>query len=333
MMNIAYFTLTFFVLCTVLTALATKFAIKLLNSYGIVDQPGNRRSHKKATPRGGGIAIFLIFTIGFIYLDLIFKSNYSFRLLPYLTFLALVSFYDDIKGTNAFLRLVVHLFVASYALYNFLYPNNLFHGELDTWLDFTLATIGFAGFVNIYNFLDGIDGITSMQSIHLSIAIITLTILRSDVIYHPTFIMMIALITLACSIGFLIYNWSPASVFLGDVGSISLGFLLGLCLVLIAASGERLFVASAISSLYYIADGGGTLLIRIIKREKVWLPHLNHFFQQAVKKGMSHKEVTLKIAFCNLILLLLAVNALFYPAICIIAAIFVVMCILIHFSK
>jgi UDP-N-acetylmuramyl pentapeptide phosphotransferase/UDP-N-acetylglucosamine-1-phosphate transferase len=333
-MSIAYFTLTFTFICTILTALTTKFAIKLLTKYNVVDQPGNRRSHAKITPRGGGIAIFLVFIVSFIYLDYILtKSAYTPRLLPLLSLLALVSFYDDLMGTHALLRLVVHLFVAGSALYNFLYPNTLFHGELDLWLDFALATIGFAGFMNIYNFLDGIDGITSMQSIHLSISMITLTLIRSDVVYNPSLVIMISIITLACSIGFLIYNWSPASVFLGDVGSISLGFLIGLCVVLVAASGERLFVASAIASLYYVADGGGTLLIRTIKGEKVWLPHLNHFFQQAVKKGMSHREVTLKIAFCNIILLLLSVNSLFYPAICIIAAIFVVLCILIHFSK
>jgi UDP-N-acetylmuramyl pentapeptide phosphotransferase/UDP-N-acetylglucosamine-1-phosphate transferase len=333
-MNIGYFTFTFFITCIILTALATKVAIKILSQHNIVDHPDNRRSHKRVTPRGGGISIYIVFILAFLYLDYFFYGfHHSLNIVPLLTLLGVISFYDDIKGTHALLRLSVHLLVAGITLYIYLYPNTLFHGEIALWLDFALAVIGFAGFINIYNFLDGIDGITALQTIHLSITIIALTIIRSDVIFHPTLIIMIAFITLACSIGFLIYNWSPASVFLGDIGSISLGFLIGLCLTMIAAAGERLFVASAIASLYYIADGGGTLLIRIIKREKIWLPHLNHFFQQAVKKGMSHRQVTLKIAACNILLFVLSINSLVYPAICIILAIFIVMCLLIHFSK
>lgn len=317
-----------------LTAICTKYTINVLSRYNVVDNPSGRRAHAKVTPRGGGIVIYFIFSLAFLYLDYFFTNfNYSGKLMPLLSGLALVSFYDDIKGTNALLRLFVHLFVAGLALYIFLYPNLLFHGEVSGWLDFVLATIGFAGFINIYNFLDGIDGITALETIHLSISILTLTYLRSDIIYCSSFVSIVAIIILACAIGFLIYNWSPASIFLGDIGSITLGFLMGLCLIMIAASGERLFVASAIAGLYYIADGGITILIRAVRGEKIWLPHLRHFFQQAVKKGMTHKEVTLKISFCNLVLLLLAINALYYPAISILLAMFIVMCILIHFSE
>jgi UDP-N-acetylmuramyl pentapeptide phosphotransferase/UDP-N-acetylglucosamine-1-phosphate transferase len=143
----------------------------------------------------------------------------------------------------------------------------------------------------------------------------------------------IATLVLASSIGFIIFNWYPAKIFLGDVGSISLGFLLGLCLLLIAASNINLFVAVIIASLYYLADGGLTILIRLFHREKIWEPHLQHFFQKAVKKGMSHNKIVNRIIICNLLLMLLAINALYFPIISIILASAVVTLILVSFIE
>jgi UDP-N-acetylmuramyl pentapeptide phosphotransferase/UDP-N-acetylglucosamine-1-phosphate transferase len=85
-----------------------------------------------------------------------------------------------------------------------------------------------------------------------------------------------------------------------------------------------------IAALYYIADGGITILIRLVKGEKIWMPHLQHFFQRAVQKGLSHKEVVKRIMQCNAILMLFSINALFYPVMSIICAMLVVMVTLIR---
>ena len=181
--------------------------------------------------------------------------------------------------------------------------------------------------------MDGIDGITSVESIHLSLTIIVLCILRHEHIAKVDFILSMAILILGSSISFLFFNWSPAKIFLGDVGSISLGLINGLCFILLASSENKLFVSAVIACLYYIADGGGTILLRLTKGEKIWLPHLNHFFQQAVRKGMSHKTVSKKIALCNFILMILSIGALYYPIISLAFACTTTAIILIHFSK
>jgi UDP-N-acetylmuramyl pentapeptide phosphotransferase/UDP-N-acetylglucosamine-1-phosphate transferase len=177
-------------------------------------------------------------------------------------------------------------------------------------------------FLNIYNFLDGIDGISCAESIHLSITILILCYLRAEVVINVNLLIILNVIILASCLSFLIFNWHPAKIFLGDIGSIGLGFTIGLCLLTLSISSSNLFIASLIASLYYIAD-----------KEKFWQPHLKHFFQQAVRKGMGHQEIVVKIALCNMSLMLLSVLSLYYPIMSTIIALFIVTTILIHFAK
>jgi len=323
--------LTSIIICTLLT----RYFIAFFTAKNIVDKPGQRRAHTTITPRGGGVAIVLTFAICFVILHLL--QNYSMEQAAYiLTSLLLVagiSLLDDINYVPAIYRLIVHLIASAIVVYFLLWPRSLFNHELPSYIDLITTVLGLGCFLNIYNFMDGIDGITSSESIHLSIVILLLCYLRYEVITHADLIVCIATLILGCTIGFIRYNWHPAKVFLGDVGSITLGFLLGLCLMLIASSGLRLFAACVIASSYYIADGGLTILIRLAKGEKIWLPHLNHFFQKAVRKGMSHNEITLKIAACNICLMLLSISALYFPVVSIILAGLLVVVVLGHFSR
>jgi UDP-N-acetylmuramyl pentapeptide phosphotransferase/UDP-N-acetylglucosamine-1-phosphate transferase len=306
--------------------------IPLLKKIGMVDNPSERRAHKNPTIRGGGIAFVIAFIFTFCFIAFFSNGrNISFLILIPVSILGIVSFGDDIKGMPILVRLLVHLF-AAYLCIKFYFGNNLiFRGEIGANIDFFLAVLSLAAFINIYNFLDGIDGISAFQSIHLSLSAIILCIIRDKVIINVDMVFYISSILLGCSIGFLLFNWHPAKIFMGDVGSTFLGLLHGLNLLLIAASSERLFLAASIASLYYISDGGITILIRLMKGEKIWLPHLNHFFQQAVRKGMSHKEVVCKIGICNFILLILSVSSLYVPHLAIIFSILTVTYILVHF--
>lgn len=324
-----------FIFALVACSLLTKILIKYLPYFGLVDIPSNRRVHKIPTPRGGGLAIATVFIIGFIGFEYlaIGSLDQSSKIVPIFLLVTSVSFLDDIKSLPVFVRLVIHLICANLAIFFFLYPTPLFHHELPLLIDLVVSTIGLVAFLNIFNFLDGIDGITAVESIHLSICILMLCYLKSDIIINANLIMIISTIIFGCSIGFLMFNWHPAKIFIGDVGSIGIGFLIGLCLLLISASSERLFAASAIASLYYLADGGLTILIRLLNKEKIWQPHLKHFFQQAVKNGKTHQQVVSRIILCNFFLMLLAINALYYPAISIMLALLVVMITLINLAK
>lgn len=324
-----------FILSLIGASLLTKILIKQLSYLGVVDKPGDRRAHNNITPRGGGLSIVAVLIFGFMLFEYLSTDTLikSLRLIPIFALIATISFLDDLKTIRVFVRLITHLICSSLSILFFLYPNTLLHGILPLEIDFIVATICLAGFLNIYNFLDGIDGITAAESIHLSITILVLSYLKFNSIINVDFIAAIATITLAYSIGFLIFNWHPAKIFLGDVGSISLGFLIGLCLLLIAATSRELLIAAAIASLYYLADGSLTILIRLFNKERIWQPHLKHFFQRAIKKGMTQKQVVNRIILCNFLLMIFSISSLYYPNISIVLAITIVMITLTNFAR
>ncbi|NRB11239.1 MAG: UDP-phosphate alpha-N-acetylglucosaminyltransferase [Rickettsiaceae bacterium] len=306
-----------FTLSLIASLIFTKVLIKLIPKFGIVDHPDIRRTHKKVTPRGGGITLLIVFTTFFPIFEYTTLSNFYYSPLIMQVFLpiSLISLLDDIIEVAVSIRLITHLICSLLAVLWLIQPSTLFHDELPVYLDLAIATIGLTVFLNVYNFLDGIDGITATESTHLSLTIILLSILRSDIIPNIDFILITATILLAFSLAFLVFNWHPAKIFMGDVGSISFGFLFGICLLMIATASERLFVSAVIAALYYIADGGLTILMRLVKGEKIWQAHLNHFFQKAIKKGKTTYYVIFNILFCNFILMLLSVSALYYPII------------------
>lgn len=316
-----------FILVLLASVLSTYLLIKVMTKFGVVDVPGTRRAHARPTPRGGGVSLVLIITFALPFFEYCMSGEYllSIQVVQLLLPLAIISFLDDVSHVLVPLRLFIHFICTYFAIKWLVHPNNILHYDTPMWLDLTLGTFALATFLNVYNFLDGIDGITASQSIHMSITILLLCMLRADVIPHVELVVAIATIILAWSIGFIVFNWQPAKIFIGDVGSITLGFLLGLVLLIIASSGPRLFLACVIMSLYYIADGGITILIRLVNGERIWEPHLKHFFQRAVRRGRTHQYVVRRIASCNILLMLFALNALYYPVVSGACAILVVM--------
>lgn len=324
-----------FLLSFIGTSLLTSLLVKVLPFFGLVDIPSQRRAHNKVTPRGGGLAIVIMVIIAVSVYEYFLATSLisTTKILLILLVISMISFLDDLIHISIVIRFITHIICSAAVIILFLSPALLFHTELPPYLDFIVSVIGLTAFLNIYNFLDGIDGITCSESIHLSATILILCYLKSDIIIHANLIIMLNVIMGGASIGFLLFNWHPAKIFLGDVGSISLGFLLGFSLLLISASSAHLFVASVIASLYYLADGGLTILIRLINKEKIWQPHLKHFFQKAVQKGMTHKQVVSRIILCNLLLMLLSITSLYYPVISIMLAILVVMITIVAFTK
>jgi len=325
-MNNLLWLLILVLLSFILSIILVKWLINLTFRFNIVDKPSSRRVHSKVTPTGGGLALVIIFclllpTFEYFYLGKLYNSE---KIILIFVPIALVSFLDDIAEVPILFRLLIHIICSVLAVMWLIHPHKILHSELSLNIDLIIGSFALLTFLNVYNFLDGIDGITVSESIHLSLVILILCFIKHDIIPNVWTIITVASIILGWSCGFILFNWQPASIFIGDVGSISLGFILGICLLTIASGSDRLFAACVISSLYYIADGGLTLLIRLVKREKIWQPHLQHFFQKAVKKGLSHKIVVLRIIKCNFILMLLSIGSLFYPVSCIILGILTV---------
>ncbi len=306
----------------------------ILDKLNIVDKPNSRRAHLRPTIRGGGIALVIAFVMTISAISTSMDTNFSLApLLFSVLCLGFVSFLDDVIDLSIITRLSAHFIVSAICVLYYISPQMLFRGELHPLIDMILCVIGIVFAVNIYNFLDGVDGITAAQSIHLSITIIVLCIIRDKVIINIDVVFYSSAVLLGCALAFLIFNWNPARVFLGDVGSTFFGMIYGLNMLIVATSSNKLFLAAFISCLYYIADGGITILIRMLKGEKIWLPHLNHFFQQARRKGMNAQEIVIKIALCNSILFFLSVLSIYLPHLAIMLSIFTISCILIHFHE
>ena len=161
-------------------------------------------------------------------------------------------------------------------------------------------------FINLFNFMDGIDGIAGVEAVAVSAGCVLIGILYPAAIVLPGFTLY-ALVIAAAAIGFLCWNWEPARVFLGDVGSVPMGYLLGVLLLVLAASG--FWAAALILPAYYLADSGVTIVRRAIRGEKIWRPHASHYYQQAARRFGSHARVALAILYADAVLVALALYA------------------------
>jgi UDP-N-acetylmuramyl pentapeptide phosphotransferase/UDP-N-acetylglucosamine-1-phosphate transferase len=300
--------------------LLTIFAIKLFSKYHILDVPNARSNHKSATLRGGGIAIVITLLVAmFIHQKILLKEIGILYLFISLSIIAAISFIDDLKSTSIIIRVIFQVMAISILLISYFSNLNIY---------ITSALIlGLFIFINFYNFMDGIDGSAAAEAIHISSSIIILSFLTTI----PYEVMIIALITASASLGFIIYNWHPAKIFLGDVGSISLGFVCGWMLLAIAFHGQ--LAAAIILPLFYISDSGITIIKRLFAGKKIWKAHSEHFYQQAVRKGIPHNIITKKIIYCNSSLCILGITSAFYPIPAVILAVIVTVATLYNLQK
>ncbi len=274
------FSLFFTSLLTTLliTFLAKPFFLRL----GLVDIPNPRSNHNFPVALGGGIIITLLI----LSLGLYSKISFSFTCYSVFIMLFAISLLDDIKNINATIRLLFHMLCVFLYVHNYLIDRvkeQLPELENHIYLAiYVFAIIGITWFINGFNFMDGIDGITSIQVIFIMLALIILeSIFLFDNINHY-------LIILGVMFGFLFYNWHPAKIFLGDAGSIPLGFLMIYFLIELTLKGY--WCAAVILSMYYFLDTTITLLKRIFNGKKFWQSHNDHFYQIFVKKGNSHSK-------------------------------------------
>lgn len=297
----------------VLAALGTGSVRRHLLKRQVMDIPSARSNHARPTPRGGGLATTGTLLLLFAAAPLILSSAtekpialpHHAALLAAAALLMLVSWRDDLNPLPPLLRLAAQAIAVAIGLTALDAPVFSALLPLPLWLDYALTGLAWVWFINLFNFMDGIDGITAVESLFLCAGLWLLAFLTD---YDDIYLIYSGIIA-ATMLGFLIWNWPPAKIFLGDVGSVPLGFLLGFLLLQAAAEGLGLSVL--IISAYYLADSGITLIKRLIKREKLFEAHSQHYYQQAVRKGWSHRRVTALIAALNSLLLGLTLAMLF----------------------
>ncbi len=287
------------------TVAAVGMTRHILVRYRIFDVPNERSSHSRPTPRGGGIGALAILLPAWAYWGFSADGGAtSIVIVAGACFLGLVSWLDDLKGLGPVPRLLAHFAVAGLAVWAG--GGAVFGGLLPGILDGMAATFMLVWFINLFNFMDGIDGITGVETLVIGFGVFTVAALagRLDASAYQGLMMAMA------ALGFLVWNWPPARIFVGDVGSTVFGFLLGWLLLQMAADGN--WLGALILPLYYLADSGWTLTRRLLRGENITQAHKTHFYQRAVQNGHSHAKVSLAVLGIGILLIAHAgVTALF----------------------
>ena len=296
------------------TAFATALLIfalgPLLRSYALA-KPGIRSSHQVPTPQGGGIAVIAAATAAVcVCLLLLLPEITTWPQLTILVaaviLLASVGALADTRPIAVAPRLLLQILAVAAVVYQL--PSDLhIVPVVPAWLERVLLVFGGVWFVNLVNFMDGLDWLTVAQVVPITAAIALIGLLG----LLPPEAVVISLATCGAMIGFSFFNRPVARLFLGDVGSLPIGLVIGWLLVLLAGSGGR--VAAFLLPLYSVADSTITLLRRLVGGERVWEAHRSHFYQRATDRGFSVIDVVTRVFVTNVILGGLAILSVIYP--------------------
>ncbi len=280
----------------------TRAVLGILRRRAILDLPNERSSHETPTPRGGGLAVVAVVVVAWIIIGLSAPES-AFEMVVVCggaVGLAAISWIDDLRGLRVRWRLIGQILVVAVALAWMPVRGPYFGGLLPGALDLIAAAVVWIWFINLFNFMDGIDGIAGTEAACIGAGVAVTALAAS--LGEP--IILYGLTATAAALGFLWWNWQPAKIFMGDVGSVPLGFLLGWLLLVLAAAG--LWAVALILPLYYLADATITLGRRARRGERVWRAHREHFYQVAVRRGLDHAAVVGAVLLANLFLIALA---------------------------
>jgi UDP-N-acetylmuramyl pentapeptide phosphotransferase/UDP-N-acetylglucosamine-1-phosphate transferase len=268
-------------------------------------KPNARSSHKQPTPQGGGIAVLLGIFFACAVLPALGWTAPLASVLMAAVALGILGGIDDIRGLPAGPRFVVQAIAAMFVLV--LLPTDFrVVSALPWWLERGMMFFGLVWFINLTNFMDGIDWMTVAETIPIAAAV---TIFAAfDLVPRDAGFAAAALC--GAVLGFAPFNRPVARLFLGDVGSLPIGLLLGWLLIRV---GEQHLPAALLLPLYYLADSGVTLLGRLVRGERLTEAHRCHFYQQAVDNGMPVRGVIARVVLLNLTLMALATVTILEP--------------------
>jgi Fuc2NAc and GlcNAc transferase len=289
----------------VLAALAVGLVLRHAQRLGLVQQPNARSSHVRPTPTGGGIGIVLGAVVAGI-----FAISSEPRFVP-AVMLASVGFatlglWDDIRPLPAAVRLAAQLVLVAVTLAVVSQPwVSIAGGDGGgaAALVCALLTLSIVYWVNLYNFMDGIDGVAGSEALFLLLAPLGLALISNETASaNPLFWWPVGVA--APVLAFLCFNWPPAKIFMGDVGSTFLGFLVAAFALVEILHGWLSPYAALILSACFITDGTLTLLRRALRGENIMTAHRRHAYQQAARRFGAHRPVVLAMIAINLLWLL-----------------------------
>jgi UDP-N-acetylmuramyl pentapeptide phosphotransferase/UDP-N-acetylglucosamine-1-phosphate transferase len=299
-------------------------------------RPNARSSHREPTPQGAGIAVIAATIVAacanvhFFAVDGTMAPS-LFGIFAGAILMATVGAVDDIRPIAVLPRLLLQAMIVASVVY--LLPDNLrIFAPLPWWLERCLLVLAGLWFVNLVNFMDGIDWMIVAEVVPLTASLVVLGQIHA----LPAYGTAVAAALGGAMIGFAYFNRPTASIFLGDVGSLPIGLLLGWLLLLIATGGH--LIAAIVLPLYYLADATVTLLLRLIRGEPVWQPHRMHFYQLATDHGFTVMQIVVCVFAANIVLAALSVLTVAAPStlsdvVALVGGAIVVACLLLAFVR
>lgn len=291
----------------------TDFYRRWALSNSIIDTPNERSSHSIPTPRGGGIALILCYYLGL--LAIFIKEVVDYPIFLSLVFggliVAIVGWVDDRGHVAPLKRLFVHISAAAFAMIMIADVPKLPVGSYTISLEHTgyiLCVLAIVWSTNLFNFMDGIDGLAAIEVVTVSIGAAIILYLSDSGFFASVSLVLLAFSTL----GFLLLNFPPAKIFMGDVGSGFLGCILGIYAIGTSVGGDISPWSWMILYGVFLVDATVTLVRRIVSGQKWYEAHRSHAYQILSRRWNNHKKVTLLVLAINVVLLFPAALAATY---------------------
>jgi UDP-N-acetylmuramyl pentapeptide phosphotransferase/UDP-N-acetylglucosamine-1-phosphate transferase len=296
--------LTLVVVAAAVTAGLITLMFPLFQRYALA-RPNARSLHSVPTPQGGGAAVVIVTGIASA-TGLYWQDGLSsivrldvISILAGAWLIAAVGMVDDIRPIPVIPRLTLQILVAALIVLSLPVDVRLVP-ILPVWIERAVLILSLAWFVNLVNFMDGMDLMSVVETTGILVGLIALWIVG----VLPDAAAIVAAALLGAMWGFAWFNRPVARLFLGDVGSLPLGLVIGWLLIVLAGKGH--LAAALILPLYYLVDATVTLLRRIVNGQQWWVAHRTHFYQKAYVNGMTACQVVRRVAVLNAGLVVLA---------------------------
>ncbi|HEY0048506.1 MAG TPA: glycosyltransferase family 4 protein, partial [Pyrinomonadaceae bacterium] len=266
-----------------------------------------RSSHTVPMPRGGGLVIVLVCLLFYSIYTIFTAGNFSFGYFAGAVLIAVISWFDDLKSVSSALRFLVHAIGAALAIFFLGYWQKIYlplTGEIDFGLFGAIFTfLWIIWLTNAYNFMDGIDGIAGTQGLTAGTGWLLV-----GLFFNLEITSFLGGVVALSNLGFLMHNWQPAKIFMGDVGSAFLGFTFAVIPLLAAnemqSGGQPRLAAAAVWLVWlFVFDTLYTFFRRLLHGEKFWQAHRSHLYQRLVISGHSHGFVTILYGILSVVIL------------------------------
>jgi len=273
----------------------TKLLIFVFSKYNLIAEVNSRSLHNDNIPTSGGISFVFLICLLFIFFDGI--DNYWLISSLFLFLFAIIGLIDDIYKIHSFFRLFYYtLIILLYLIFldkYYLFDNIINYFNLNKIFGYFFLTVFILWFINSYNFMDGSDGFLTLHSIYVLIYLFIISSFNSNFFYDYNYLIIYSIFILC---GFLFFNKPNAKIFMGDVGSIFLGFLIIIISFRMILDNLLTFWTFLILNSFFLIDTGQVLIVKILKKENIFLAHNKHFYQKLIKRYWSNSNLNIHIA-------------------------------------